>query len=319
MSIKFFLGLSFLIITFTLKGQDSMYVAKYKADKQCAVSYTFDDGLLEHYTVVFPKLEKLGFKATFWVNGKTIDDYEKGIPTEKPRVKWKDLKTMAEHGQEISNHGWSHKSLPRISSEEVLIEINRNDSLIEAKIGERPLTFCYAGNAKTPEVVRLASVNRVGTRTSQFSVGSKSTPENLDRRIDTLLSKHEWGVTMTHGITYGYDAFKSDSVLWNHLDKVKALENKIWVATFRDVAAYTAEQHNIKLEVKKKRKKMIVKPSLSLDKKLFSYPLTMVIMKKGIRAVKVTQKGKAIHADLHSDKVLFDFAPDGGDITIKFN
>ncbi|MFA5419864.1 MAG: sialate O-acetylesterase, partial [Bacteroidales bacterium] len=153
---------------------DTVFVAQYKSDKQCAISYTFDDGLLEHYSLVFPKLEKLGFKATFWVNGKTIEDCEKGIPTDKPRVSWQDLKIMAAHGHEISNHGWSHKNLVKFPLEEGRIDIERNDSAIEANIGERPVTYCYPNNSKTPEAVQMASINRVGTRTKQFSVGSKS-------------------------------------------------------------------------------------------------------------------------------------------------
>ena len=46
---------------------------------------------------------------------------------------------------------------------------------------------------------------------------------------------------MTHGINYGYDAFKEPSLFWEHLDKVKSLEDKIWVGTFREVAAYIRE------------------------------------------------------------------------------
>ena len=77
-------NLAFCTGVFCRTAADSIYVAKYKADKQCAISYTFDDAHLEHYTLVFPKFEKLGFKATFWVNGKTIEDYEKGLPNHTP-------------------------------------------------------------------------------------------------------------------------------------------------------------------------------------------------------------------------------------------
>ena len=31
-------------------------VAKYRHDKVCAISYTFDDGLAEHYTLAAPPL-----------------------------------------------------------------------------------------------------------------------------------------------------------------------------------------------------------------------------------------------------------------------
>ena len=41
-----------------------VYVAPYKGDRVCAISYTFDDGLQEHYTLLFPKLEKYVFKGT---------------------------------------------------------------------------------------------------------------------------------------------------------------------------------------------------------------------------------------------------------------
>ena len=61
----------------------TFYVAKYKSDKLCAISYTFDDGLVEHYTSVYPKFEKLGFKGTFWVNGNTINRGENGLETKK--------------------------------------------------------------------------------------------------------------------------------------------------------------------------------------------------------------------------------------------
>jgi hypothetical protein len=274
---------------------------------------------LEHYTLVFPKFEKLGFKATFWVNGKTIEDYEKGLPNHTPRASWKNLKIMAEHGHEISNHGWGHKNLVNFPLEEGRVDIERNDSAILANIGELPITYCYPNNSKSPEAIKMASVNRVGTRTRQLQVGSKSTTKNLNYRIDSLLTYREWEVVMIHGITIGYDAFKSDSIFWNHLDKVKTLENKIWVANFRDVAAYTAEQQNIKLETIRKDKKWIVKPVSTLDKKLFKYPLTMVLQKNGIQKLSVKQGQKKLAVEILPNKAMFDFDPNGEKIKIVFN
>lgn len=55
--------LSLLITSNSLSGADwNVYIAKYKQDKACAISYTFDDGLAEHYTLVAPQLEKRGFR-----------------------------------------------------------------------------------------------------------------------------------------------------------------------------------------------------------------------------------------------------------------
>jgi len=297
---------------------DNVYIAKYKLDKKCAISYTFDDGLSEHYSLVFPAFEKLGFKATFWINGKTINEGEKGLQTEKPRTSWSELNVLSDNGHEVSNHGWSHKSLPKISLDEAEFEILKNDSVIFEKIGVWPVTFCYPGNAKNPEIIKLASKNRVGTRTSQFSVGSKSTTENLKIRLDSLLLKEEWGVAMTHGITYGYDAFKNDSVFWNHLAEVKSMEDKIWVATFKDVSAYKAEYEKTVLKIKKKKNMWIVTPDCSLNESLFNYPLTMVICTKDNKKIKIKQNGKKINPNVFSDKLMFEFNPHFKDIKIYF-
>jgi peptidoglycan/xylan/chitin deacetylase (PgdA/CDA1 family) len=316
--------LAVLLICMTTKlfaaahlSSDSIFIAKYKADKACAISYTFDDGLLEQFTLLYPKLEKLGMKATFFINGNTVNEGEKGPYNNQPRISWKDLKTMSNQGHEISNHGWSHKNLVKCTMDEVHIEIDRNDSIIEARIGTRPITYCYAGNSKNDEVVRLASIHRVGTRTEQFSVGSKSTKENLVERTKALISSGDWGVTMTHGIINGYDAFKSDTILWDYLEYVKSLEDKIWVGTFREVAAYTAGQKNIRLEKIQKGEKYMITPHSTLDKSLFNYPLTMVVQKSGIHKISVKQNGKQLAVKIFPTKVLFDFNPHGGNIIIQ--
>lgn len=76
-----------------------VYVAPYKGNRQCAISYTFDDGLLEHYTLVYPKLEEYGFKGTFWVCGKIIEDKKAALG--KPRMTWKQMKEMSEKGMKF--------------------------------------------------------------------------------------------------------------------------------------------------------------------------------------------------------------------------
>ena len=247
--------LSFFILTFffyafcisTLSAADwKVYVAKYKQDKTCAISYTFDDGLAEHATVAAPELEKRGFRGTFWVCGYYT---EQGASSKLPRITWDELRKMAKNGHEISNHSWSHQNAKRLTLEQVKTEIEKNDSAIFANIGVRPVTYCYPYNYKTDEIVVLASDNRVGTRTRQISIGGKSTPQRFAKWLDDLMKKEEWGVGMTHGINYGYDAFKEPSLFWEHLDKVKSLEDKIWIGTFREVAAYIKERDDVQLNI----------------------------------------------------------------------
>jgi lysophospholipase L1-like esterase len=92
------------IIREVMTGSRLFSISNYFGDKQAAISYTFDDGLQEYYTLVYPKFEELGFKATFWVNGNTINLGEEGLQTKKPRTTWAQLKEMAEEGHEIFNH-----------------------------------------------------------------------------------------------------------------------------------------------------------------------------------------------------------------------
>lgn len=294
-------------------------VAKFKDNKSCAISYTFDDGLKEHYTLVAPELEKRGFRGTFWINGNTINRNEPTI-TDTTRMTWAELKELAKRGEEISNHGWAHKKLTQLSVAEMRIEIERNDSIILVKTGIQPLTYCYANNAKNDTVVKIASENRVGTRTFQRSIGSKSTPEDLEKWVEKLIANRDWGVGMTHGINYGYDAFRHPQILWNHLDMVKTMENKIWVGTFKAVSAYTKEAENTTFTVVSKKKKYTLTPNMSLDKNLFTEPLTMILDLYQKRNITITQNGKKISPQkISTNQIIFNLDPNGKPVTITLD
>ena len=235
---------------------------------------------------------------------------------------WDELRKMAKNGHEISNHSWTHKNAKRLTLEQVRMEIEKNDSAIFANIGVMPVTYCYPYNYKTDEIVELASKNRVGTRTRQISIGSKSTPQRFAKWLDDLLKKGEWGVGMTHGINYGYDAFKEPSLFWEHLDKVKSLEDKIWVGTFREVAAYIRERDDIQLKVSETKKGLTITPEMTLNRKLFTEPLTMVVegreVRRELKGVFVKQGKKRLPIRIAGDKLLFDFNPYAGKIKVSF-
>ncbi|MFV0289563.1 MAG: polysaccharide deacetylase family protein [Mangrovibacterium sp.] len=300
------------------KNEVNFRVAKFKDDKACAISYTFDDDLQEHYTLVFPYFEKLGIKGTFFINGATIEESQ-GVHEVRGvvRTTWAQLKEMADHGHEIANHGWAHKNFNRFPFEEIKEDICKNDSAIEKNIGKPALTFCYPNNSKNKEGVAYVSKGRVGTRTFQISIGSKRDSAFLSNWIDTLIINQEWGVGMTHGITHGYDAFKDPQVFWNHLEEVKSREAQIWVATFADISAYTKEAENTNLRTEVKGKQWIITPDLDLKEAIFNQPLTMVVEALDIKKVVANQDGKALLVKLEKDKACFEFNPYGGEIVVK--
>lgn len=293
-------------------------IAPYRGDKACAITYTFDDGLVEQYTLAAPFLERLGFRGTFFINGSRINEGA-GSVADTARMTWTQLKELSDKGHEVSNHGWAHKNFGRHTLEEIREDIFRNDSAICKHTGSIPLTFCYPNNSKTPEGVKIAAENRVGTRTKQRSIGSKSTSEELEKWVGTLIETCDWGVGMTHGMTYGYDAFRNIGIFEDHLERVKAQEEKIWVGTFREVAAYLEERENTTLSVEKKKNRWIVTPRLSLDKNLFTEPLTAVIEREGVKKITIKQNKKRLIPLIRKDRVLFDFDPSGGPVEITFN
>ena len=290
-------------------------VAKYRHDKVCAISYTFDDGLAEHYTLAAPQLEQRGFRGTFFINGSKVNKDERHIK-DTTRVTWPQLKEMAEKGHEISNHGWAHRNFAKFPFEVLKEAILKNDSAIYAHVGVMPRTYAYPNNTKQGEAMAFVARNRVGTRLKQRSVGSKRTARDLEKWMETLIKTGDWGVGMTHGLTYGYDAFGNPQRLWEHWEQVKANEDKIWVGTFHEVVSYLKEREAIRLTVTEKKNKLHVVPELPLDKELFTEPLTMVVEGGTMKKVSARQGKKKLSVQLRSDKAFFDFDPFGGEIIV---
>ena len=122
---------------------------------------------------------------------------------------------------------------------------------------------------------------------------------------------------MTHGLTYGYDAFVNPQRLWEHWDYVKQREDSVWVGTFKEIAAYTKERDNIRLTVKQHGSDINIHPETSLDKNFFDEPLTMVVYHDSANGISARQDGKSLKTSHLSGKYIFDFNPHGGTILLR--
>lgn len=293
--------------------QPSVRIAQYKDDKSCAISYTFDDGNRDQYTHAVPMLDKHNFKGTFWIIGARISEDENKQPD---HMTWAQLKALSNNGHEVSNHSWTHPNLAKIPLADAREEISKTDKAIEEHIGILPRTFCYPYNATNEEVTKLASENRVATRTHQYGFGTNTTKESFAGWLKMLIASREWGVAMIHGIIKGYDAFQSPDVLSDHLDDVALHKDEVWVGTFHDVASYIKERENTKLEVKYKKNKIICTPEMSLNTDLFNIPLTLIIDTVNIHKVKAVQNKKKLPVVVKADKVCIEFMPSEGVIEI---
>lgn len=276
-----FIPFAVLAILCACSEVEDARICAYRGGRQAAVSLTFDDGLLDHYTLVAPHLDSLGLKATFWVIGKSIEEGEYNYAR---RLTWEMCREMSDRGHEISSHSWSHPHLTELSEEELREEVTRNDDAIERATGKRPITFCYPFNAQNELVARVCHEGRVGTRDYQEPQGqanTHSTPETLRAWLDKVIAEGEWGVTMTHGIHSGWDQWDDEQVLWDFFKDLASRQDEVWIDTFAAVAAYRQEREHCTLRVRRYRKCIGIKPTCDLDPALFREPLTAEVTVDG--------------------------------------
>ena len=95
------------------------------------IALTFDDGPNTIVTpAVLERLKKFGIVATFFVNGRSIDE-------ESAKV----MQKAFEMGCEIENHSQNHLHMDKISKEEILDEVKKVDDSIEKYTGTKSTFF----------------------------------------------------------------------------------------------------------------------------------------------------------------------------------
>ncbi len=292
-------------------AQPTVSVAKYDGDREAAISYTFDDGLKDQYTVLFPQLKKYGIKATFSIIGSSVG----GRWKKDSCMTWDMIRCLAADGHEITSHGWQHKDPNKLFDEAMRYEVQHNDTVIYTETGQFPRTYIYPWNRKPAHFVAFVSKDRVGTRVRQSGFGGSRDSTWFVKWTNRLLRDGDWGIPLIHGIVTGYDHYPNPQRLWDHFALMDSISDRVWIATFHDVAAYVAERDTITLETKQKGSTLIVTPRMPLDKRIFHQPLTLVI--KGAEPKQVSQGPGRLTVTRREDRWLVNFDPHGGKIEIK--
>lgn len=304
-----------MLLTLTSPMFAQVSIAKFKDGCKGALSFTFDDGLEEHYTIVFPEMNKRSIKGTFAIVGRNVDGSNKYGPC----VTWEQLREMGHSGHELSSHGWAHRTLTKLSLDEMEREVNINDSIILFKTGKRPLTYVYPGNRTNDTITEYVGRNRICTRTSQFSLGSKRTPEWFAKKIRNLIDNGEWGVSMTHGITYGYDAFGSVEAFTTMLDIACSERDNLWIAPLAEVGAYVKERDNTHLEIEDNGVALFITPKMNISPELFKQPLTLIIKKGETGKIISAQQNNETLQIMETDSCyMLNFMPSAGVITCNY-
>lgn len=299
-------------------------IAKFSGDRAAAISYTFDDGLRDQYTIGVPMLNEVGFRGTFFViPGKvspTTEDAEKRKNDKRAwgTITWAELRGMAAQGHEIANHTWSHRGLAKLPLEEVAAEFSRAAETIAREIGRPPMTLAFPFNQSTPEIQTLALRHHVAYRSRQLGVGGeKSTLSSLNAWAEKQVVERTWGVVMAHGIGRGYAAFTDPNIFREHLRHVKSREVEIWVDTFSNVARYEKERAAAKLTLTLSEPgRLVCTLTSDLDPVLYDVPLTLVVATPAASSARAERAGRELPTRVLPGAIHIDAAPATEPITL---
>ncbi len=139
-----------LLLLFTLIGgvlPATAPASQRKTIPPKTVVLTFDDAVKTHLTVVAPLLKQLGFRATFFITQKWMEDQANFLT-------WKDVAAIHRQGFEIGNHSWTHADFGKADGGE---KLGAELAMVEkelAKVGvPKPVSFAWCGNGFGPEAI----------------------------------------------------------------------------------------------------------------------------------------------------------------------
>ncbi|OAM89032.1 polysaccharide deacetylase family protein [Termitidicoccus mucosus] len=302
-------------------------IARFAGDRAAAISYTFDDGLRDQYTLAVPMLNEAGFKGTFFVIpghvAPSIEEAERKQDAKRAwgGITWPELREMAGQGHEIASHTWSHRALPKLAPEEVDAELAKAFDAIKTRIGRPPLTLAFPFNQSTPETKAAVLKYHVASRDYQTGVGGgKTTVEWLENWTDKQVRDRAWGIIMAHGIGRGYAAFTDPEILRDHFRHVKGRAHEIWVDTFANVARYVKERDNARLVVSSPIPgRLVCVLSSTLEPAVYNVPLTLVIEAPVVTSARAKRAGGELPVRVVPGAIQIDAAPDKDPITVTWH
>ncbi|MHA4806932.1 polysaccharide deacetylase family protein [Flavitalea flava] len=110
------------------------------------VMLTFDDTDEDQYTVAFPELKKLGFKAVFFIMTVSLNR----LPHYMTKEQVKELYTA---GNVIGSHTWDHHNVKKYQGNDWAIQIDKPTKQLEAITGTPIRYFAYPFGLWNPQAI----------------------------------------------------------------------------------------------------------------------------------------------------------------------
>ncbi|WP_183563844.1 polysaccharide deacetylase family protein [Mucilaginibacter sp. SP1R1] len=217
---------------------------------------------------------------------------------------WADIKKYAAQGHEFASHMITHPRLAALDETNMLYELEKSRLDVLHHLGVR-YTFSAEGpfGTENERVVAYASKIYPALRNrmpepwlKEISRSNPATPGNTNKEyvqfqrgattqtplpvmkswVDTTLNRKDTWLVLTH---HGVDGIGWEALSHQELDEyftyIKNHENKLWVASFGDVAKYMRERQSAKVQSIIKSGTVTVTISHPLNKTMYNLPLTL--------------------------------------------
>lgn len=267
-------------------------------------------------------------------------------------ITWEEIKKFSEKGHEFASHTITHPRLAILDSVNLLYELEGSRKEILEKLGERStfsaecpygtedervMKFAYpvypALRNRMPEPF-LAELNR-GSKKSPVSSGSEyvqwqrgaltTTPiEMMKAWVDTCSANENiWLVLVFHGIDgIGWEALPGKEIR-EYYNYIRSKEDRLWVATFGNIARYMRERMHATVETKTENGALLISLTHDLGER-YDYPLTLkTYLPKSTGTLSIRQGDNEISYLSGSDEqgsfVLYRILPNSDGIKLSFN
>lgn len=184
---------SLLLMVSVVSASPLQYYNKYTTDTLTlpVLILTFDDGFVDNYLYAIPKLDSMGFKASFYVNGGFVGGPTAYVDANLSSMTITQLKDVQSRGHDIINHGFLHVGLVGKTKTEVLNEINRNKTFLDIHRFYGNDIFALTGGAYDSTVNSYIDTVVSFSRTTNGSSGATylnyGNDKNLEMYTDTIV------------------------------------------------------------------------------------------------------------------------------------
>ncbi|HPD25189.1 MAG TPA: polysaccharide deacetylase family protein [Candidatus Marinimicrobia bacterium] len=310
----------------------SYEVGVWQGFRSAAVTFTFDDGCANQFTVAIPLFDQHGFKLTLY----PVINWSGGI--------WSKLQSAAANGHEVGSHTVTHPDLSGLSEAEQITELQNSQNEINSRIsGQRCITiaypYCNAGKTSICKQYYIAARGCSGqiepkTPSNFMNIssivcgteGSVKTANDFFNKAKSAANSKGWVVFLIHGIDNdgGWSPVTTEN-LTGAVDSLSAYPDKFWVSSFANVARYIQERNNVSItETAVTDSSITFQVSDTLDNGIYNIPLTIRrVLPEGWSSAEISQNSEKINSKIveigTTKYLMFNVIPDEGDIILVKN